>query len=146
MRLSLYQFLAATAIARSPSTHHPLALLLLPRPRLTLPSASFPIVCDTTGEIATALTATSGCHVIYAAASRSILFDLQYPSTAGRNFHEILRLVDAVAHTKATGMHTPVNWIKGGDTCVPVDGKEGGDATVIDLPSLKPYLRMVAEK
>lgn len=79
---------------------------------------------------------------------KKIKLSLTYPASTGRNFEEILRVLDSLQLTATKSLATPVNWKKG-DKCVitPVvkdeDAKEKfpGFETV-ELPSKKKYLRL----
>lgn len=68
---------------------------------------------------------------------------IAYPSSCGRNFAEILRLVDSLQHTHQNPQFvTPVEWHKGDEVIV----KPGADSTIvairtINLPSGKDYLK-----
>jgi alkyl hydroperoxide reductase subunit AhpC len=109
----------------------------------------FPVMADSNGEIAKV--AGVGCRVILLDGKMCVRMDLCYPPSLGRNYHEILRTIDSVAHTDATGLHTPVNWVKGSDSVVApemsVDDADDAydDLTTVDLPSMKGYLRLVAD-
>lgn len=64
-----------------------------------------------------------------------------YPAAAGRNFDEIIRLIDALQLTASNNeIVTPTNW-KAGDEVLVKPGCEGTGARVVDLPSGKDYLR-----
>ena len=44
---------------------------------------------------------------------------LLYPMSSGRNFEEVLRLLDSVQLTESKGVATPVNWQSGDDVIIP---------------------------
>jgi len=46
---------------------------------------------------------------------------LQYPSSTGRNFYEIIRTIDAIQLTLFHKVATPVNWMQGEDVFVKND-------------------------
>jgi alkyl hydroperoxide reductase subunit AhpC len=50
--------------------------------------------------------------------SRKIRLTLTYPHTAGRNFDEILRVVDSLQLTDAHSVSTPANWRAGDDVII----------------------------
>ena len=72
---------------------------------------------------------------------------LTYPASTGRNFDEILRLVDSLQLTSKYSVATPVNWQQGGD-CIIVPAVSDEDAKT-KFPggwkTLKPYLRIVPQ-
>jgi alkyl hydroperoxide reductase subunit AhpC len=72
---------------------------------------------------------------------------LIYPMTTGRNFDEVLRLLDALQLSARYGVATPVNWRPGDDVIIPTSVSD--EAAAAKYPegwkTLKPYLRMVAE-
>lgn len=81
----------------------------------------FPLVADTTGEMARAYgmlmpveSRTEPARVTYVIDDRQIVRAAQaYPMTTGRNIEEILRLVQALQATDAHGVATPANWRPG---------------------------------
>ncbi|XP_067662402.1 peroxiredoxin-6-like [Haliotis asinina] len=71
-----------------------------------------------------------------------------YPATTGRNFNEILRVIDSLQLTATKKVATPVDW-KAGDKCMVVPSLSNDEAkkmfpdmTVVELPSGKQYVRM----
>jgi len=75
---------------------------------------------------------------------KKIKMMLSYPMSTGRNFDEILRVIDSLQVTAKMGVSTPVNWKPGEDVVVPAAMPEdevkkkfpGG------LKTLRPYLRL----
>ena len=72
---------------------------------------------------------------------------LIYPMTSGRNFDEVLRLLDSVQLTAKYTVATPVNWKPGQDVIIPPSvSDEQAKAKYPDgWKTLKPYLRVVAQ-
>jgi alkyl hydroperoxide reductase subunit AhpC len=70
---------------------------------------------------------------------------LIYPMSAGRNFDEILRLLDALQMNANHQVATPVNWKKGDDVVIPpaVSDEQANDKYPDGYKTLKPYLRLV---
>ena len=67
---------------------------------------------------------------------------LVYPMTTGRNFDEILRVIDSMQLTAAHKVATPANWKQGGD--VIITGAVSDDDAKMLFPGYtthKPYLR-----
>ena len=72
---------------------------------------------------------------------------LLYPMSSGRNFDEVLRLLDSVQLTERKGVATPVNWQKGDDVIIPPSlSDEDAKAKYPDgWDEKKPYLRVIPE-
>jgi alkyl hydroperoxide reductase subunit AhpC len=72
---------------------------------------------------------------------------LAYPMTTGRNFDEILRVLDSMQLTAKHKVATPVNWKKGEDVIIvpAVSDDEAKQKYPGGWKTLKPYLRVVAE-
>ncbi|MEE2710881.1 MAG: peroxiredoxin [Gemmatimonadota bacterium] len=73
---------------------------------------------------------------------KKVKLTLTYPASTGRNFDEILRVVDSLQLTAKHKLATPVNW-KSGEDCiiVPAVSDEEADQTFSDIRRVKPYLR-----
>jgi thioredoxin-dependent peroxiredoxin len=72
---------------------------------------------------------------------------ITYPASTGRNFEEILRLVDSVQLTARYSVATPVNW-KQGEQCIivpAVSDEEAKKKFPAGWKTLKPYLRVVSQ-
>ena len=79
---------------------------------------------------------------------KKLKLSLLYPATTGRNFDEILRVVDSLQLTATKKVATPVDWRQGGSCMVVPSVKQEEVAglfpkgvTVHDVPSGKVYLR-----
>jgi len=72
---------------------------------------------------------------------------LTYPMTTGRNFDEVLRLLDSCQLTAKHTVATPVNWQPGQDVIIPpaVSDEQAKQKYPGGWKTLKPYLRMVAQ-
>ncbi len=72
---------------------------------------------------------------------------LIYPMSTGRNFDEVLRLLDSIQLTASHTVATPVNWKSGDDVIIPPSVSD--DAAKEKYPggftTHKPYLRTVAQ-
>ena len=77
--------------------------------------------------------------------NKKVRLTLTYPPSAGRNFQEILRVVDSLQLTDGFKVATPVNWTDGQDVIiVPSVSDEAAKALFPEgFKTLKPYLRMV---
>lgn len=72
---------------------------------------------------------------------------LTYPAPTGRNFNEILRVLDALQLTDKASVATPVNWKKGGD-CIVLPSVSDEDAKKKfpkGFKTLRPYLRITPQ-
>ena len=70
---------------------------------------------------------------------------LIYPMTAGRNFDEVLRLLDSLQTSAKHSVATPVNWKPGEKVIIPasVSDEDAKKKFPQGFKTLKPYLRMV---
>src|SRR5207237_5232996 len=70
---------------------------------------------------------------------------ITYPASTGRNFDELLRVIDSLQLTSNYSVATPVNW-KDGDDCIIVPSLSD-EAAKEKFPggwkTIKPYLRLV---
>jgi len=72
---------------------------------------------------------------------------LIYPMSAGRNFDEVLRLLDALQLNARHTVATPVNWRPGEDVIIPtsVSDEDARKKYPEGFRTVKPYLRTVAQ-
>ncbi|HUG99662.1 MAG TPA: peroxiredoxin [Gammaproteobacteria bacterium] len=72
---------------------------------------------------------------------------LTYPMSSGRNFDEVLRLVDSCQLTAAHQVATPVNWKQGGDVIIvpAVSDEQAKQKFPGGWKAPKPYLRIVPQ-
>jgi alkyl hydroperoxide reductase subunit AhpC len=72
---------------------------------------------------------------------------LLYPMSNGRNFDEIIRLLDSIQLTETKGVATPVNWNRGDKVIIPPSvSDEDAKAKYPDgWETLKPYLRRIPQ-
>ncbi len=71
---------------------------------------------------------------------------LTYPKSVGRNFNEILRVIDALQVTDANPVSTPVDWTPGERIIVsPAISTEDAKAKFQDVEEVKPYLRFAKQ-
>ena len=77
---------------------------------------------------------------------KKIKLILVYPMTTGRNFDEVLRVIDSLQLTAQHKVATPVNWQHGEDVIVvPAVSTEDAKAQHGDVREEKPYLRYVKD-
>ncbi|AIS13797.1 peroxiredoxin [Pseudomonas chlororaphis] len=72
---------------------------------------------------------------------------LIYPMSAGRNFDEVLRLLDSLQLNAKHTVATPVNWRPGEDVIIPtsVSDEDARKKYPQGFKTLKPYLRVVEQ-
>ncbi len=78
---------------------------------------------------------------------KKIKLMITYPMTTGRNFDEILRVIDSIQLTATHRVATPANWKDGGDCIIvpAVSDEEAKAKYPQGWKTLKPYLRMVKQ-
>ncbi len=79
--------------------------------------------------------------------NKKIRLTLTYPASTGRNFDEILRVIDSLQLTDKHKVATPVNWKHGEDVII-VPALKDEDAKKLfpqGWKTLKPYLRVVTQ-
>ncbi|WP_295768768.1 peroxiredoxin [uncultured Mucilaginibacter sp.] len=116
---------------------------------------SFPIIADENREIAEAydmihpnasLTATVRSLFIIAP-DKSIKLIITYPASTGRNFQEILRVIDSLQLTANYSVATPADWKEGEDVVITPAVKD--EEIEARFPKghtrVKPYLRLTPQ-
>jgi thioredoxin-dependent peroxiredoxin len=78
---------------------------------------------------------------------KKIKLMLMYPMSTGRNFDELLRVLDSLQLTAKHSVSTPVNWKPGDDVIISgsVSNEEAQKKYPRGWKTLKPYLRVVAQ-
>ena len=73
---------------------------------------------------------------------KAIKLMLVYPMTTGRNFNEILRIIDSMQLTAKHKVATPANWTPGEDVIItPAVSNEEAEEKFPGFKTVKPYLR-----
>ncbi|WP_405381209.1 peroxiredoxin [Maribacter sp. LLG6340-A2] len=85
--------------------------------------------------------------VFIIAPDKTVKLTLTYPASTGRNFYELLRVIDSLQLTAYHKVATPANWENGNDVVVSpaistADAKELFSKGVTEV---KPYLRMTPD-
>ncbi|MCG8531250.1 MAG: peroxiredoxin, partial [Desulfovibrionales bacterium] len=120
---------------------------------------SYPLIADTSLEIAkpynmfpadepgssegrTAATNATVRSVFVVGPDRRIKLILTYPMTTGRNFDEVLRVLDAMPLTERHAVATPVNWKQGEEVIIvpTIPDEEAKNLYPQGWKSLTPYL------
>ena len=80
--------------------------------------------------------------VFIIAPNNKVRLTLTYPKSVGRNFDEIVRVIDALQATDKDPISTPVDW-KPGDRIIvaPTVSTEDAKAKFANVEEKKPYLR-----
>ena len=78
---------------------------------------------------------------------RKLKLVLAYPMTTGRNFDEVLRVIDSLQLTASHKVATPVNWRQGEDVIIAgsVSDDEARQTYPKGWEAPKPYLRIVPQ-
>ena len=78
---------------------------------------------------------------------KKIKMMMVYPMSSGRNFDEVLRVLDSLQLTAKHNVATPVNWKPGDDVIIPtsVSEEQAKQKYPGGWKTLKPYLRMVGQ-
>jgi alkyl hydroperoxide reductase subunit AhpC len=78
---------------------------------------------------------------------KKIKLTLTYPASTGRNFDEIIRVIDSLQLTANYSVATPVNWKHGDDVIIvpTVSDEEAKKKFPGGWKALKPYLRIVSQ-
>lgn len=118
-------------------------------------TVNFPIIADENRKVSdlydmihpkadSTLTVRS---VFIIAPDKTVKLTLTYPASTGRNFYELLRVVDSLQLTANHKVATPANWEHGNDVVVspaiPTD--EARKIFTKGVEEVKPYLRMTPD-
>ena len=78
---------------------------------------------------------------------KKIKLTLVYPMSTGRNFDEVLRVIDSIQLTAKHKVATPVNWKPGDDVIIApsVSNEDAQKAYPAGFKTVKPYLRYVPQ-
>jgi alkyl hydroperoxide reductase subunit AhpC len=78
---------------------------------------------------------------------KKVRLTITYPPSTGRNFAEILRVIDSLQLTDAHKVATPVNWTPGEDVIIvpSLSDEEARKRFPGGWKTLKPYLRVVKQ-
>ncbi len=76
---------------------------------------------------------------------RKVKLTLTYPASTGRNFDEVLRVIDSLQLTAEHQVATPVNWAKGDDVIIvpSVSDEDARKKYPQGFKTVTPYLRTV---
>lgn len=118
-------------------------------------AVNFPIIADDKGEVADkygmihpkADAKVTVRTVFIIDPDKKIRAFFAYPPSAGRNFQEILRLIDSLQLTDNYKVATPVNWNEGEDVIIvpSLSDDEADKLFPKGYKKIKPYLRTTAQ-
>ena len=116
---------------------------------------NFPLIADPDREIANlygmihpqaddTLTVRS---VFVIGSDKKVKLTLTYPASTGRNFEEILRVIDSLQLTADHSVATPVNWQHGEDVIIvpSLSDEEAREKFPKGWETVKPYLRVTPQ-
>jgi thioredoxin-dependent peroxiredoxin len=116
---------------------------------------NFPIIADNDRNVATlydmihpnASEKTTVRSVFIIGPDKKIKLTLTYPASTGRNFNEILRVIDSLQLTAYHSVATPANWEDGQDCVIlpAVPDEEIAGKFPKGHTRIKPYLRMTPQ-
>jgi len=119
-------------------------------------AVNFPLIADPERKISTlydmlhpnADTTFTVRSVFFIDPNKKVRAMITYPASTGRNFDEILRVIDSLQLTDGHSVATPVNW-KDGEDCVIVPSLQDPAVLKQKFPKgfkvIKPYLRMTPQ-
>jgi alkyl hydroperoxide reductase subunit AhpC len=116
---------------------------------------NFPLIADPDRKIASAYGMihpnASETHTVRSVfvigPDKKIKLSITYPASTGRNFDEILRVIDSLQLTAKHKVATPVDWKQGGDVIIvpSVSDEQAKTKFPGGWKALKPYLRIVPQ-
>ena len=106
-----------------------------------------PADSGTTSEGRTAANNATVRTVFVVGPDKKIKLMLSYPMTTGRNFDEVLRVLDSIQLTSKHSVATPVNWKPGNDVIIvpSVTDEQAKDKFPGGWKTIKPYLRITKQ-
>jgi len=117
---------------------------------------NFPILADPDRKVATlydmihpnASTTATVRSVFVIDPAKKVRMVLTYPASTGRNFNEILRVIDSLQLTDSHSVATPVNWEQGDDVII-VPSLQDEEVIRQKFPkgykAVRPYLRITPQ-
>lgn len=114
-------------------------------------TVDFPIIADEDKKVAELYdmihpnaSATATVRSLFIIGSdKKLKLSLTYPASTGRNFHEVIRVIDSLQLTANHSVATPANWQQGEDVIVvpSISTEEAHKKFTKGVREVKPYLR-----
>jgi alkyl hydroperoxide reductase subunit AhpC len=119
-------------------------------------TVNFPILADADKKVATLYDMIHPNSLVNATVRSVFIIDpkkvirttLTYPASTGRNFDEILRVIDSLQLTDSHKVATPANWKQGDDVVIVPsiqDPKELAERFPKGFRAVRPYLRITPQ-
>jgi alkyl hydroperoxide reductase subunit AhpC len=118
-------------------------------------NVTYPIVADPQRKVANLYGMMHPAHdevytvrtVFIIDPNKKVRLMITYPQTCGRNFDEILRVIDSLQLTDKFSVATPVNWRKGQDVIIvpSLSDEDAKKKFPKGWKALKPYLRVTPQ-
>ena len=106
-----------------------------------------PAAVDGTSEGRTAVDNMTVRNVFVVGPDKKVKLIIVYPMSTGRNFDEVLRVIDSLQLTAKYSVATPVNW-KDGEDCIivpAVTDEQAKEKFPAGWKTIKPYLRVTPQ-
>ena len=118
-------------------------------------TVNFPVIADPERQVANlydmihpnALDNLTVRSVFVIGPDKKVKLTLTYPASTGRNFDELLRVIDSLQLTANHSVATPANW-KAGEDCIispAVSDEEAKEKFPKGFTAIKPYLRVTPQ-
>ena len=117
-------------------------------------SVNYPIIADPDKKVSemydmihpNALNNLTVRSVFIIGPDKTVKLTLTYPASTGRNFDEILRVIDSMQLTARHKVATPANWKQGEDVIItPAVSNEEAAEKFPGFTTIKPYLRTTSQ-
>jgi alkyl hydroperoxide reductase subunit AhpC len=118
-------------------------------------AVNFPIIADHDKKVAdlydmihpNASDTVTVRSVFVVGPDKKIKLTLTYPASTGRNFDEILRVIDSLQLTSKHSVATPANWKDGKDVIIvpSISDEQAKEKFPAGWQTVKPYLRIVKQ-
>ncbi len=116
---------------------------------------NYPLIADPERKVAelygmihpNALDSLTVRTVFVISPAKTVMMMLTYPASTGRNFDEILRVIDSLQLTAKHKVATPVQWTPGGDVIIvpALSDEQAKPLFPNGWKTVKPYLRVVPQ-